>query len=521
LLTKATMDTLQLLLTAQKSPLVAEKAFNQALGLVYYDLEPVAKQLYPVITPIRNKVPRVRGDGGTATHWKAVTGININLLSPGVEEGKRGGVVTTSEQDFVASYKGIGLEDYVTFEAEWAGENFDNIRALAVENLLRAMFIAEEQVLLNANGGGLPLSICPTPVATLITSGVGSMSAGGTKVFCVALTPEGMAYAGGPGIAAAGTAIQTVIVRPNAGPTGGNSTYGGGSSQVSVGSNTVTTAAANLAVYATVTPVPGAAGYAWFATGNQTTAAQAHLYSITTVPCVLIAADGAAAQVSNVAAADNSANALVPDGVITQIEATTGLYQNNTSPTAASIITACGVSLAAGLTAAAGTPLTTNAAGGITEIDADLKAFWDNRRLSPTEMWVSSQEQQSITKLVIGAGGAPLFRFNMDAKSMNSGISAGAVVGSYLNRFTMAGGQEIPIRLHPNMTPGRILYWSDSIPYPLSNVRNVIQVKTRRDYYQIEWPLIDRTYQYGVYADELLQIFAPFAFGTRGSIGPS
>jgi hypothetical protein len=519
-LTKATMETLQLLLNAQKSPMIAEKAFNQALGLVYYDLEPVAKQLYPVITPIRNKVPRVRGDGGTATHWKAVTGININLLSPGVEEGKRGGVVTTSEQDFVASYKGIGLEDYVTFEAEWAGENFDNIRALAVENLLRAMFIAEEQVLLNGNGGGLPLGTCPTPVSTLIT-GIGSMSAGATRVFCVALTPEGMAYAGGPGIAAVGTAIQTVITRPNAGPTGGNSTYGGGSSQVSAQSNSQTTTGSNLALYVTVTPVPGAAGYAWFATGNQTTAAAAHLYSITTVPDVLILADGAATQVASVASADNSANALIPDGVITQIEATTGLYQNNTSPTAAAIQTAAGTSAAAAAALALGTPLTTNAAGGITEIDADLKSFWDNRRLSPTEMWVSSQEQQSITKLVINGGGAPLFRFNMDAKSMNTGISAGAVVGSYLNRFTMAGGAEIPIRLHPNMTPGRILYWSDTIPYPLSNVRNVIQVKTRRDYYQIEWPLIDRTYQYGVYADELLQIYAPFAFGTRGSIGPS
>jgi hypothetical protein len=521
MLTQATEETLRLLMNAQKSasPALASKAYNQALGLVYYDLEPVAKQLYPVITPLRNKIPRVKGDGGTATHWKAVTGININLLSPGVEEGKRGGVVTTSEQDFVASYKGIGLEDYVTFESEWAGENFDNIRALAVENLLRAMFIAEEQVLLNANGGGLLLGTCPTPAATLIT-GVGSMSAGGTKVFCVALTPEGMAYAGGPGLALAATAIQTSITRNNAGPTGGSSSYGGGSSAVSVGSNTVTTTGSNLAVYATVAAVNGAAGYAWFVKGGVTTAGAAPLHSITTVPCQLFSADGASTQFASVASADNSANALVPDGVITQILATTGLHTSNAVPTAAAIQTAAGTSLATAATLALGTVLTTNSAGGVTEIDADLKSFWDNRRLSPTEMWVNSQELQSISKLTIAGGAAPLFRFNMDAGRENT-VIAGAVVGSYLNRFTMSGGHIIPIRLHPNMTPGRILYWSDSIPYPLSNVRNVIQVKTRRDYYQIEWPLIDRTYQYGVYADELLQIYAPFAFGVRDGIGPS
>lgn len=519
MLTKATEETLALLMKAQANP-VASKAFNQALGLVYYDLEPVAKQLYPVITPIRNKVPRVKGDGGTATHWKAVTGININLLSPGVEEGKRGGVVTTSEQDFTSAYRGIGLEDYITFEAEWAAENFDNVRALAVENLLRAMMISEEQVLLNGNGGGLPLGTCPTPVATLIT-GIGAMTGGATKVFCVALTPEGLAYAGGPGIAAVGTAIQITIARANAGPTGGTSTYGGGSSQVSTGSNTVTTTGSNLAIYATVTPVPGAAGYAWFAVGAQTTAAAAKLYAITTVPDVLIVADGLATQVASAASADNSGNALIPDGVITQILETTGQYNSQASPSATAIQTAAGTSQAAALALAAGTPLTSDGGGSITEILADFKGFWDNRRLSPTELWVGSAVLKSIIKIVTSNGGAPLVRFNMDAKGTNTGVVAGNVVGSILNPFTMAGGSEIPIRLHPNMNPSQILYWSDHIPYPLSNVGNIIQVKTRRDYYQIEWPLIDRTYQYGVYADELLQIYAPFAFGIRDSIGPS
>lgn len=521
MLTNATQETLDLLMKAQSAPsaALASKAYNQALGLVYYDLEPVAKQLYPVITPLRNKIPRVKGDGGTATHWKAVTGINITTMSPGVEEGKRGGVVTTSEQDFVASYRGIGLEDFVTFEAEWAGENFDNVRALAVENLLRAMFIAEEQVLLNGNGGGLALGTPATPAATLIT-GVGSMSAGATQIYVVALTPEGMAYAGGPGIASASTALQTSITRNNAGATNTTSVYGGGTSNRSAASNSVTTTGANLAIYATVTPVNGAAGYAWFGKGNNTAAATAPLYSITTVPCVLFSADGLSTQMASVFTSDNSANSLIPDGVITQILATTGLHNSQAQPLATAVQTAAGTSLAAAQVVANGVTMTSNGAGGINEIDSDLKFFWDNRRLSPTEMWVNSQELNSMYKLSLAGGSAPLFRFNMDANNPNT-VVMGAVVGSYLNRFTMAGGNIIPIRLHPNMTAGRILYWSDTIPYPLSNVRNVIQVKTRRDYYQIEWPLIDRTYQYGVYADELLQIYAPFAFGIRDGIGPS
>jgi len=35
-----------------------------------------------------------------------------------------------------------------------------------------------------------------------------------------------------------------------------------------------------------------------------------------------------------------------------------------------------------------------------------------------------------------------------------------------------------------------------SIPYPLSGVGNVFQIRTRRDYYQIEWPLRTRRYEY-------------------------
>ena len=57
------------------------------------------------------------------------------------------------------------------------------------------------------------------------------------------------------------------------------------------------------------------------------------------------------------------------------------------------------------------------------------------------------------------------------------------------------------------------------MPYPLSNVPNTVQIRTRREYYQIEWPLRARRYEYGVYADEVLQNYAPFAFGAITNIG--
>jgi hypothetical protein len=52
----------------------------------------------------------------------------------------------------------------------------------------------------------------------------------------------------------------------------------------------------------------------------------------------------------------------------------------------------------------------------------------------------------------------------------------------------------------------------------LSGVGNILQIKSRREYYQIEWPLRTRRYEYGVYADELLQNYFPPAFGVLKNI---
>ena len=79
--------------------------------------------------------------------------------------------------------------------------------------------------------------------------------------------------------------------------------------------------------------------------------------------------------------------------------------------------------------------------------------------------------------------------------------------------MSLTGGASIDIMLHPNVPPGTILFISRAVPYPLSNVGNVLQMKTRRDYYQIEWPLRTRMYEYGVYFDGVLQNYFPPAFG--------
>ncbi|MGH6851727.1 MAG: hypothetical protein ACREDJ_00710, partial [Methylocella sp.] len=72
---------------------------------------------------------------------------------------------------------------------------------------------------------------------------------------------------------------------------------------------------------------------------------------------------------------------------------------------------------------------------------------------------------------------------------------------------------------HPNMPAGTILMTTKMLPYPLAGVGNVVQIRTRQDYYQIEWPLVTRKYEYGVYADEVLQNYFPPSLALITNIG--
>ena len=167
----------------------------------------------------------------------------------------------------------------------------------------------------------------------------------------------------------------------------------------------------------------------------------------------------------------------------------------------------------------AGMGLTADKAAGIAEIDDAFRWFWDNYKASPDEIYVSAQELQSITKKVLENGGSNLIRFNFDASTTQAAtLSAGTAVGSYLNKYTMSGGTLVRIVLHPNMPAGTILFRSTTMPYPVSNVANIAEVRCQQDYFQTEWPRKTRKYEYGVYATEAFALYAPFAFGVITNI---
>lgn len=491
------------------SPEAISKAFTQATGLVFYNLEPAAKKLYPVLTPFRNKIPRPASAGGTAVNWRAITGINTSRMSGGVSEGNRGGVISTTVASFTSSYKGLGFEDSVTFEADYAARNFDDAKARAVEGLLRALMLYEEQTIIGGNAS-VALGTPTTPTVGNAGTG-GSIAAGTYNVAVVALSLSAWLNS-----KIDATGVAPTIARTNA--DGTSDTIAGGTSIKSATASTTTTGSTSV-ITASTPPVKGAVAYAWFVG----TAGAEKLVAITTINSVLITALPGATQALSTAglASDNSTNALDFDGLIPQcfgltagamtsylaIGSTATIYTGTTGAIVGQMATG---------TPGTGTVLSADNKGGVVEIDAMLRAFWDLYRLSPSRMWVNAQEAKNITdKVLTATSGLSALKLIPAAQD---GLKGGAMLASYLNRFTMAGAVEIEIKLHPTIPPGTILFETDELPYPLSNVSNVLEMDVRQEYYQLEWPRRTRKYEYGVYVDETLKNYFPSAFGLLTNI---
>ena len=490
-----TQQTIALAKAALSNPITIDddliKAFTESgvatQGITAYDLQSPALNLYPVLTPLRNSIPRVTGGKGIQANWKAVTGINVNQISLGLGEGNRGGVIATSTADYMAAFRGLGLDDYVTFEADFAAEGFQDVKALASLGLLRSVMLGEEKVLL---GGNSSFALGTTPTPTVVASNAGGALAAGTwSVICVALTMDGY-YTG-----SVANGIRGLVTRTNADQS--TDTYGGGSARKS-GNATGATTGANGSLTASVASVEGEAGYAWFwgAAGSE------ELGAITTINSVSITAAATGTQTAaSLGTGDNSTNQLIFDGLTTQVlKSGAGYYY--AMPTGS---------------AGAGTPLTADDDGGIVELNTALQWWWDNYRLSPETIWVSSQEQKNINRKILQAGDNAAQRFVFTVDQGN--IKGGVMVRSYLNPFSMDGAQEIPIKIHPNLPPGTIQFDCDQIPYSLSGVATLKRLLCRRDYYQIEWPRKSRKYEYGVYFDGVLQNYFPPATGTITNIG--
>jgi hypothetical protein len=446
-------------------------------GLQMYDLRGPAERLNPVISILRNSIPRRQSPrGSTGIHWKAITGVNTANVLPGVSEGNRGAVINHTEADYTQYFAGLGYENFNNFEAKYATAGYVDVEALARLDALESLMNGEERVLLGGNQS-ISFGVAPTPSAVIIATG-GALTAQAWIFYVVALTLEGKQLATVSG------GVATTFNRTNA--DGSVDAMKGGSSNKSLGSATVTSAGAN-SILVTWDSVPGAAGYAVYA-GLFSAGTAAVLAAIVDVNEFLMVADPTGTQAASAIIADNSINPLAFDGIITQL-AKPG--------SGATIISLDGASI------------TVNGSGTIDEFDAMFSTMWDATFSGPTRFIVNANTRVALSKAVMAAGIASA-SIQVTVQIGAGGVKTGIQIESILNPYT---GAYIPFVNHPFMPAGMVIAECERLPYSLNGIRRPWIVETRQEYYSIKWPYRSRRDEFGVYVDEGLIGSIPFAHG--------
>jgi len=498
---------------------------NSGIGFNFYDLRGPVQLLYPFYTPFRNLTPRPAPPNagvGTAAHWQRITA--PGYAYSGVPEAQRAQITTPNMVPAIATYKEFGKENQVTYTAEFAGEGFnDNLATERLDGLL-ALFLAEEGQILNGNGGngtgsnGFQLGNGPTPtvVAGVALTPAGTLTQGHyITVYCVALSamanPQNPQYGYYNAPLTVGGGLLPTF-QYNAPGTNLPINIAGGTSALSSASNggTPFEVTATLNVVASVTPKKGAmGGYAWYVddeAANAGSTANAHLYAITPYPSVVISTPVGATQTAatfvglggNV---DESANPYDMDGLFSWA-VTYGQWVDME-----------------------GASLTSLANGKVLEIENMLQTLFTLYQTGVDEIWGDLIAIECLDNAVrYGGTSATGFQFIANRDGQGN-LLGGFLVSGYLSRYAVAnplGAGVLPIRIHPMIPPGTLLFNIRTVPpgYSHSRLPYIYGMLVQRDYYGIEWPPVFRAWNFGSYVHEVLAHTFPGLLGVITGIGP-
>ena len=511
------MDVMKAVLEPYTKAVLSKASISTGSNMLPYDLRAPSLHLVPWLSPIRESLPRVkRPSPGTIAHWKSIIANSSSYTRGGVpacpwiNEGQRAPLISITALNASATYASLGVDGNVTWEAESASQGFEDALASGHFFALETLMVKEEDALLGGNFS-LTLGTANKPVGSI--SGSGSFTGGPYYCAVIGMTYEGyrnyvmtngLATTGLPIIPAspAGITQQSVITTLDS----KTMTVNWGVGQASAISTTTASPSSSTSATFTTTGKTGEIAWAWFiGTSNATSAL--YLQGITTIPSyTFTAAPSTTGQLLNaLTAGDFSANNGSLGGGTNQVTAFDGLITQAFNNTTLSPQNAYVQNLA-------GATLTTGGAGNVVEIDNMLASMWNLYKVTVDVIYVNAQELKNITYRVLNGSSAPLLRVFGDSEGFD--VTGFGVISFYHNPY-IPGGRKIPIMVHPTVPPGTILGYAKNLPsyFKTNSTPNVAEVLTRRDYYSKEWADTTREYQFGVYSEEVLGVYAPFCLG--------
>jgi len=460
---------------ALKSFTAGNLGIGTVSGLVPFDLLAPSRLIYPVYTVFRNKLPRPAGQGtsriervftgvsGSQTGGQGVVDISIPEL---VQSG--GTLASTSwplnlpgsgsqtEVQLNVPYKFFGLTESLSWLAQFAGQGFEDISALANLILLQEMMLGEEYQMLAATSQ--PLATPAAPTAAVRTAGSNE------------------------------TALNTTLT--NVAVVAKNY-YGGTAGSANSGAFTV---GAGQVVDVTITPVAGALSYDIYAydgtnyylmasgVGGTKYTLQGSLPATTTKP----AADTGTGSATRM-------EGLIP--TLTGKSASAGVYPANWQ--------------GGYVNQAVGSHLNYNV------LYTALQALWDGApgasnnpgafRADPAEIVGEGGDIMRLSNDIISQGSATNYRLFLDQAEVG-GARVGAAVSEFQNPITRS---ILKLVVHPWLTQGTAMLMTYQLPQTWTNVANAWEMTMVQDYVSIAWPVIDATFRYSLFMYGALVSHAP------------
>lgn len=443
-------------------------------GLVPFDLEAPAKYLAPRPTPLRNRLPREKGQG-TSRRFKRITGITgsgtggTTNIHPGIAETtqnnfavqgsanalylNRGSKIAYAGDDQIVPYFQYSLSDEVSWGAQYAGQGFQDIRALSAMSLLYSSMLMEEKMLLmgrgTASGFSGALAAPATVTLTARTATATETALGLTDKLTVYVTSDAGAF--GESVVSA----QTV--------SGANLTSG----QV---------------VDVTVSAVTGALGYKVYVAHGASAVAAASCFYDGRTGSRLYTIDGTLPTTGDNAgnhAADTSAYAQGYDGIMSIVTGANSGYTNNINGSF-------------------------NATSPGAEFQTAFASLYNSVKADPDTILFNGTDRKNLSELLKNSSSTN-YRLTLQQDEVGNAV-IGSVITAIQNEVT---GKIVPMEVHPWMPQGNTAILSYSLPIPDSQVSNVWSVVNVQDYTGINWPVTQFAYESSSYWYGTFVCYAP------------
>ena len=433
-----------------------------------FDLEAPSKLLTPRPTPLRNKLPRKKGVG-TSHRVKRITGYTgtgtggIGNTWPGITEStttafgsisyERGPKISYAADDLVLPYNSYSLSDSVSFDANFSGMGYQDLRQLSSTSTLYATMLMEERMLLMARGtasgysGALsaPTFALASPVAS------GSQTALAATTYYVNVTADAGISGSGFGESILGTEANTAVASGD------------------VLTITVSTAVAGALGYNIyVGTTTGAANLKYQGTlkGTGTFTIQGAAATNLTGNNAPLTTSGAAA---SRASADTSAYATGYDGILPTVLGSNSGYNNSINST-----------------------FSTSNPG--VEYQTVFSRLYDAVKADPDEIFLNGADRKQLSD-AIKNGSTANYRLNLTQTETGDYVG-GAVIGGLHNEIT---GKLVPMTVHPWLPQGVSPVLSYTLPIPDTEVSDVWSNFMVQDYMGIQWPVNQFAYEFSTY----------------------